>query len=371
MTGLATWAASRFRCKTKVLAHLVQSSGQFVKAISQRVPVGRSLFIKLDVKDFFLSGSIEELCRDGTLGFEGEEKKLLDRALWLILDYQYVKSANHPDKVWKSRRGSGMGLVHSGDLMDWVLFAKMEKWFAKSPGMLWEFGITGYYRYRDDVLILATDAILARRFIDELLSRAGYFKILLESASRTSVRFLDVSLCVVNQRFVCLITSKSTALVRPLCVSSRHAPHVHRCPIACIRRIRKLANTTLVAREAQVALIERLKSFAATAFLICLMQEATSEPLVKRSLIDKSQSLAVWIRLPSHPAWHSQLNGVLAQLSCDDSIQALYFMAFRKPMPCFRAAWCTAGLPLAIKVDKHSAWLEDGAGGWPLLLLLK
>jgi len=44
------------------------------------------------------------------------------------LEHQYVRSSHLPWRRWKVLKGSGMGLVHSGDLADIVLYNIMEWW---------------------------------------------------------------------------------------------------------------------------------------------------------------------------------------------------------------------------------------------------
>ena len=75
--------------------------------------------MKLDLKDYFMSGSSQELsslCTD----FLGTNTSSLEgRVCKYLLDNQYVTHDSlGPNEVLKVVLGTGMGCAHSGDLSD-------------------------------------------------------------------------------------------------------------------------------------------------------------------------------------------------------------------------------------------------------------
>ena len=77
------------------------------------------IFWKLDVKDFYLMGTADEL------GFlvipDGPEFEYLRIALAFLLQHQYVIS-EWVDGAYTAITGTGRGLCHSGDVADLALF---------------------------------------------------------------------------------------------------------------------------------------------------------------------------------------------------------------------------------------------------------
>ena len=61
------------------------------------------------------------------------------------------------NRVWRVKQGSGMGLRHSGDLADLSMYSLCEKAWALSTVVATEYGINTYWRFRDNVFIIAAD----------------------------------------------------------------------------------------------------------------------------------------------------------------------------------------------------------------------
>ena len=350
LAGVAKWVSHRLRRQLDVLVHLVKSSKFFVERISCVKPIGRVLFVKLDLKDYFLSGTPDELIHDIVGPLAGCEKKLVEDCLHLLLSHQYISAEGFDGRLWRSVKGSGMGLLHSGDLMDVAFYLRCEKWFLDCPGKLWSYGIQRYFRYRDDILIVAQSADGVRCFLDEVRSRQKYFRVEIESSSRSSVRFLDCKVSVASGRFVCAPTVKGSALLKPLDVASRHVPHTRMWPLACLSRMHAIANTEEGLMQAKEAFIQRFIHHAAPPALIRLMQEHGQRNLVRKARL--SNGAVLWIRLPYHPAWHKDLVRLFGRLSRDASLNSLFCMCFGMPMPALRIAWCNTVSPLLTRVSK-------------------
>ena len=97
-------------------------------------------------KDYFLSGSAEELIHDSMRGFDRSGRStLLADCLWCLLDQQFVESGSILG-LWKVVTGSGQGLGHSGDLADWALYLKAEKNWAMSQEVIDKYHVKGFFQ---------------------------------------------------------------------------------------------------------------------------------------------------------------------------------------------------------------------------------
>ena len=86
-------------------------------------------FTKLDIKDFFTSGSLPEVIADFSkmvhCWFTSELAILLEQAFTLLVN-QFVQSGMHRGQ-YRLITGCGMGLVHSSICMDLLFFFKAER----------------------------------------------------------------------------------------------------------------------------------------------------------------------------------------------------------------------------------------------------
>ena len=94
---------------------------------------------------------------------------------FFLLDNQYVKY------------GTGIGLVHSGDLADACYYEMVERHMV-----LADYHIKYYARFRDDSLILAEDAGLFRKLHDKLDSLSDFIVLKIEEVSLVALRFVDI-----------------------------------------------------------------------------------------------------------------------------------------------------------------------------------
>ena len=68
-------------------------------------------------------------------------------------------SNEFPDQIWKVRKRSGMGLLHSRDVADLANYNRAERGWAACPVILESYGLVKIGRFRDDVLVLASDGL--------------------------------------------------------------------------------------------------------------------------------------------------------------------------------------------------------------------
>ena len=108
-----------------------------------------------------------------------------------LLDNQWVTDpydGAHPSSPnwYKVSRGSGMGLVHSGELSDLIFHNRVEHDLESTKSLC---HIKWYFRYRDDILFCSRRHHRQQRleFFQMVKQRAGYYKVICESVSTYSV----------------------------------------------------------------------------------------------------------------------------------------------------------------------------------------
>ena len=109
------------------LPHLVSNVQEFADKV-QRIQVEQDdLWIRIDIRDFFLSGQRHDLVPDALRGWRHDGKRALVEDVFFFLLYNpFVKTTTDKDRLWRVTQGSGMGLVHSSDFMDYVSYNKVE-----------------------------------------------------------------------------------------------------------------------------------------------------------------------------------------------------------------------------------------------------
>ena len=80
--GLARWVSKQFRARLQELPHILMSTADFHKAINGMNAKADDFWIKLDIRDFFMSGKTHELVADAVAGMEsGQYKSLVEDSL--------------------------------------------------------------------------------------------------------------------------------------------------------------------------------------------------------------------------------------------------------------------------------------------------
>eukprot|EP00933_Yihiella_yeosuensis_P044464 TRINITY_DN39620_c0_g1_i1.p1 TRINITY_DN39620_c0_g1~~TRINITY_DN39620_c0_g1_i1.p1 ORF type:complete len:635 (+),score=76.46 TRINITY_DN39620_c0_g1_i1:476-2380(+) len=344
--GLSAWCASQLRRLLVQHQHLIPDSRTFVRQLKLLTADADSYFIKLDVKDFYMSGTADELVNDAVgLMASGQRKELTKEALQFLLSTQFVTSELHElqGRVWKVLRGSGMGLKHSGDLADSALLFKAEHAWACNRDVMNFHGIQAYWRFRDDILIIATDPKLSLPYVTKFMSSAGYFKVLCERVSRTEVRFLDVRVWKQGVAFLSAPTWKPTSLGIPLCLSSAHPPHVHSSwPVGLIKRLGSLASRAADAENAKKILIARFKNHLASPAILHLLEATPTwgKPRRQHACQQMQHDQPVqWLTLGYHPALRLPMHKALRRFLENVSMNSLYMFSFQSSAPVVRISW--------------------------------
>ena len=120
------WLASKLSpCLSRVPHLLKDSSDLMAKLKSFKVPEGTRC-LKLDVKDFYLTGSHDYLVTNSASLLEPEEREDFSLLAKSILSNQFVH-AGAANVFLQVQRGTGMGMIASGHISDAVLYSTLEK----------------------------------------------------------------------------------------------------------------------------------------------------------------------------------------------------------------------------------------------------
>ena len=165
-----------------------------------------------------------------------------------------------------------------------------------------EFSILFYFRYEDDVLIVAdgSDRIGPRRFLGEMRRRAPDYRIKVDDVKSISIHYLEVRLSKTLSGRVEVRPQAKAVQGVPLSERSCHAPPVHRWPATMMTRTVALSSTAAIAREAQDKLLSRFAVAGASDARLELMRAATTRA---PSRIPRPLTTPRWPQQPLAPTW--------------------------------------------------------------------
>ena len=318
--GNAAWIQKQLMPMLRSLDFLLFTTTEFAEKIA-RVEAGPDdFYIKADVKDFFLSGVPDNIVNISTEHMVGERKALARRVLKHLLDHQFVTTPFAKDRLWQCVRGTGMGLPHSSATSDAAFYNKVEVGLLPK---LKRYGVKAYFRYRDDVFMIANDRTCLAQLGEDIRLLAGYFIVELEVCRDISVTFLDVEVIRDGSRYITRPYFKPSALRRPLGEDSLHLRRLHLCwPCNVVRSI-FLRSTRLVdALTAKEVMINRFISFGASSQLIERLRSINSGNThrLPRRLADTTS----WVVLPNHPVWNSALQREFDRLMNDEYLISVW-----------------------------------------------
>ena len=123
-TGLSAWLAHHFRVKIDIkLLHLLRDTKEFVDDLRRLHWQDGMRMVKIDIKEFYMSGKpgfLSHACSELYCEETKDFKQLVARAVDWLCRNQFVQSKFLPDLTYRVTRGSGMSLLHSGEETDVV-----------------------------------------------------------------------------------------------------------------------------------------------------------------------------------------------------------------------------------------------------------
>ena len=242
---------------------LLKDTRQLVTLLNNHKFPKDVVFIKFDIKDFFLSGVHEEIVELSNKNVaESTRKDYISMCRW-ILGAQYVALDPTSESAWQVVVGSGMGLTCSPDLSNSTFLQLVEVDWAAVPSVQQQHGILLYTRYMDDGLIIAHNVPhLYQGFLDELARKGKFFVVEIESISKDFVSMLDIQMFK-GPRFQHTgyldykVATKPTNISQPLLCSSSHSGSVHSSwPQAMLQRVDELCSSPALAIVEKKKLLE-------------------------------------------------------------------------------------------------------------------
>ena len=251
--------------------------------------------------------------------------------------------------------GTGMGLVHSGELADLCLHVRVERDFVCVDSFRQQYGLIRYYRFKDDVLTIMRDSSCVLPFFHEYARRAGYYKVELEDVSGHLARYLDISIVRAGGTYTIRPFFKETTLnSTPLSVSSAHAPHVHGSwPLAVMRGLADKSSDDSILRKAKQTMIDRFVKFHHCPRVISRLREYNFDCLPASHVSVRKrpgvQSQIIWLPLAFHPVLYQCIKGTVRRYLADPTNRFLLETAFGKDTADLKiqAAWYNGAKPLA------------------------
>ena len=310
-SGLSRWVARTLRGRLDCLSHLCKDARHAAEDLAG-LHIGDSKLVALDIKDFFMSGDTNELVEDTILHLTGPLKGLMREALFLLLFHQYVRSKTEPGRLYRVIRGTGMGLVHSGEVSDSALYNIMETWCTNRATRQF-YRVMVYKRFKDDVLLSYSDRELFFQYIDMMKRKAKYFKMKADEISVYQIHWLNL---MVEKKRGALTTRpayKPNFMALPLAGNSTHPQHVHETwPTGLLNMMLSVCSdrSTQNLKRVSQDLIKRLESTAVNPNAIRKLRARNPEV---RSAIRKRTPVRTWMVLPYHPIWSSEIRKAVGE----------------------------------------------------------
>ena len=175
-TGLSAWLTHHLRVKIEMkLHHLLRDTKEFVDDLRHLHWQGGMRMVKIDIKEFsmsgkpgFLSHACSELFCDETEDFQHLVATAVD---WLCRN-QFVQSEFWPNLTNRVTRGSGMWLLHSGEVSDAGFWIAAERWLLNTSVRQWG-SLTYWRRFRDDIFAITSNFPRFKHVFSWLRSRAS------------------------------------------------------------------------------------------------------------------------------------------------------------------------------------------------------
>jgi hypothetical protein len=246
--------------------HIAWNSEQVQRACAATKGISsRSVLLKYDVKEFFLSGQHMTLAKLVASAFNDKQLSswILDCTLF-VLSTQFVAWDYQDDVHFQVMEGSGMGERHSGAVSDLAFYMLCEAEILEKRDPL---GILLYSRFKDDILVVVKDPQSCPGVTSALVDGASsVYRVERETFSLVAAPMLDL---LVFKHTVDAVTQlawkpyvKPTARHVPLSSSSCHSMSCHRSwPKAEIQRMFSRSCFDRDFQEAKEAKLERFRRF--------------------------------------------------------------------------------------------------------------
>ena len=163
---------------------MLKDSHHFASEVSELEPTSDDLYILLDVKDFFLSGTRQQLCDAVFSSMTADMRKRVSPVLNFLLTHQYITTEVTSDQVWQVVLGGGQGFPHAGDVCDAAFSGLVESKFACDRDVRHRAGVRAYWRFKDGILIIGQNRRGTIDFARSVMDRGSFFKLVCEEIQK-------------------------------------------------------------------------------------------------------------------------------------------------------------------------------------------
>jgi hypothetical protein len=193
----------------------------------------------------------------------------------------------------------------------------MESW-CTAKSVLEQFGIDGYWRFRDDILVLGSDRVKSVKFCQGMRARSRCFELECEGFYSNGVHFLEIGMHIASIRFEVSPKFKDTALQIPLSFESGHSVHVHAgWPLAQMRRLGSLSSSKRLAMIAKQTYLQRFWRYHAHPSVLEDLEQCDPKTLHIQPKRNAPARVA-WLSLGYHPVWYRPLTKAVANFQRSD-----------------------------------------------------
>lgn len=325
--------------------HLVPDTLAFITQLSMLKCEYNDIFVRFEVKDFFMIGDPLAIASKVSSLFGGEEANFFKGVLFFLLTNQFVECRElaGDNSLWKIQRGAGMGLPHSGSTADAMLLACAE---LHLQATMQTHKVKFFSRFRDDALAICTERSGMHAFCKQYVQAAKPSRVLVEDVSVWCTEWLEVNVAKNLElgKFVTTPRIKPTSLQSfRLESSSNHSIHTHIAwPRAFVAKRIALCSSPLEKIRQHEAC---MREFTAQQFPEFVLRNIRSyHSLVAQNNRRECEPRVVgsWLTIPLHPCMQGA-SLAIRRWSKNECVKNL-LETIGEDLGTFRIAWC-ASLP--------------------------
>ena len=169
------------------LPHLFRDSSDFLQKLNKCRFDSDTKVYRFDIKDFFMSGAHSTIINSCASEIHENIRDPFRLLLGAILSSQYVKlpealrvmETRSKPTHFRVKKGTGMGMLVSGEASDIAFYSLAERTWALLPRVRRKHKVRFYGRFKDDGLIIFCGSSRSERleFFEGLNMRASEFRI--------------------------------------------------------------------------------------------------------------------------------------------------------------------------------------------------
>ena len=336
--GLSCWLTCQLQPILNAEQHILRDCPEFVRRLRLVPhPEETDTMIRIDIKEFFMSGTAEQLSSTACQIIPGgPRRELVQRVARFLLESQYLFSSR-TEGLWRVTQGSGQGQQHSGAIAD-AVFLVLVDWWVRRASVLKAFSVKEYCRFKDDIFMITGDKKRWKDMLHCMKHRCrGIYRLWVERVSSENCVMLAVQVHRREGQWTAFPKDRVRGV--PLGTDSAHASNLHwSWPVGQLRMIKSLCTSQNDVSMQQQIFIEWFQRCLSPLWLVAWLrwQADKQAKSVQTQICDRSRSS--WIVLPHHPA----LRASSLKRSLDKTLSEwtdVWKFVWGKARPDFRIAW--------------------------------